>query len=112
LVHSPLNNCVRSPPLCLHAYMGIVLDHVPTDVACNSHKSLFAGLGLRELRNTSVAQIVKAQLQPGTPEGSTPSGAPGRYWPRRVNALTVGVFPFNARRLTRGEDIIFRIRLD
>jgi hypothetical protein len=92
--------------------MGVVLDHVPTDVASNCHQGLFAGLRLRELRDTSVSQIVKAQLQPGTLEGSTPSGAPGRYWPRRIDAFTVRMFPFNARRLASGEDIIFCIRLD
>jgi hypothetical protein len=37
LVHTSLNNCVRSPAFRVHAYVGVVLDHAAADVACDSH---------------------------------------------------------------------------
>ncbi len=63
---------VQGCPFCIHADVGVVLDHLPANVACDRHEGLLAGLALGELGYAGVPQIVKAHLQTRTFEGRTP----------------------------------------
>jgi hypothetical protein len=56
--------------------MRIVFQHLPANVACDSHKGLLAGLALGESGNASVPEIVETQLQVRTLESRAPRGAP------------------------------------
>ena len=88
-----------------------MLDHAPTDVASDGHKSLLARLRLREFRNACVSHVVEAHLQLGPLERRTPRGAPRFDRPGRVNALAVRMLPLDARCFARREDVIIGIRL-
>jgi hypothetical protein len=48
LVHTPLNNRVRSAAFRVHPNVRVVLNHLAADVSRDSHLGLFAGLRLGE----------------------------------------------------------------
>ena len=74
--------------------MRIVLHHLAADVSGDSHEGILARLpGLRQFRYTRVPEVVKAYLQLGTFEGSTPRGTPRRDGLRGVNTLLIRVLP-------------------
>ena len=111
MVHTPLNNRIRSLAFRVHADVRVVLDHLAAEVSRDGHKGLLARLALCELGNAGVPQIVKAQLQARTLEGRTPSRAPRLNGLWRVYAVAVGVLSLDARRFARWEDLLVKGKL-
>jgi hypothetical protein len=64
-IKNSLYNGVDGHSPCYHADLGVVFQHLPTQVTHDGRQGSFARLPLRQLGNAGMAQIMQANLQAG-----------------------------------------------